>query len=531
VTQPNSAPTYIIGHRNPDTDAICSAIGQAEFLRVNGYANPVAARCGEIPQRTQWVLDEAGVEAPLLLNSVRMTAGQICRRQTIACSPTETFLSAYKKMSEAGARSVPVVDETGNVHGILKDLDLLTLLLPTTGEAIKARQVQANLQKITETLEGQIFGTPLDHSQEEETLRLLISASSEQVVKSRLQQAAENNKVSSFIVISGDLPETHRLAIEFGVRALIITGGFHIDPELDALAKVRGVPVICCQKDTASTTQLIRCSRILKNALGETFHTIHQDERVSDLPKKLDGLKQDLFPVLNRDEKIIGVLSRADLIDPQRPRIILVDHNEYSQAVDGIEEAELVEVIDHHRLGGDLTSKKPISFLNEPVGSTSTLIARKFRHRDLIPSKGTATCLIAGIVSDTLHLTSPTTTDVDREILAWLATITGIDTQAFTQAFFNAGSLLANASAEEILTTDRKEFRENGIKVSISQIEEIGLEKFSSRRGELQVALENLHQSHKNDLSFLVVTDIAEHYSLILVIGDNAYLDEFAFLK
>src|SRR5690606_9265184 len=182
----------------------------------------------------------------------------------------------------------------------------------------------------------------------------------------------------------------------------------------------------------------------------------------------------------------IGVISKSDLVDPPRIRLALVDHNEYAQAVTGVEEAEIIEVIDHHRLAGDLVSREPIRYLNEPVGSTSTLVARKFLHRDLTPEPGVALCLCAGIVSDTLCLTSPTTTQLDRDILEWLGKIAGIEPKRFTEEFFAVGSLLATGTPDEILNADRKEFTEDGFKVSISQVEERGLHGFDNRRAELE---------------------------------------------
>lgn len=211
--------------------------------------------------------------------------------------------------------------------------------------------------------------------------------------------------------------------------------------------------------------------------------------------------------------------------------MVLVDHNEFAQAVTGVDEAEILEVIDHHRLAGDLVSREPIRFLNEPVGSTSTLVARKFIHRNLKPSKGVAMCLCAGLISDTLMLTSPTTTDLDKEMLEWLAPIAGIEPAEFTKEFFAVGSLLLGGTAEEIVTTDRKEFFEDGIKVSISQIEERGVTKFDCRKAELEEKLEEVRARCACDLALLVVTDIATHNSYILAAGNEVLMDALPYEK
>jgi manganese-dependent inorganic pyrophosphatase len=207
----------------------------------------------------------------------------------------------------------------------------------------------------------------------------------------------------------------------------------------------------------------------------------------------------------------------------------MVDHNEYSQAVKGVEEAKVIEVIDHHRLGGDITSRDPIRFLNEPVGSSSTLVARKFRYMGVPLSKGTAMCLCAGLISDTLNLTSPTTTELDRNMLEWLCEIAEVDPKQFTHDFFASGSLLMKGSATELLCTDRKEFREGGKFVSISQVEEMGLGRFDERVEEMRNELQNLLEQKGYDLAIVAVTDVTQHFSKIIAVGDERVISSLPF--
>jgi manganese-dependent inorganic pyrophosphatase len=242
--------------------------------------------------------------------------------------------------------------------------------------------------------------------------------------------------------------------------------------------------------------------------------------------------RQTLFPVLDRQSgtKIVGVVTKTDLVDPPRMRLALVDHNEFSQAVDGVEEAEIVEVMDHHRLGSQVVTRDPIRFLNEPVGSTSTLVARRFFHRDEEPEAAIAICLCAGILSDTLNLTSPTTTDVDRKMLEWLCGIAKIDAKQFTDEFFSTGSLLRSGmSAEDIIQSDRKEFVEFGSRISLSQIEETGMFGFDDVRPKLQKALEDLCLREGYRVAALMLTDIVNHNSLVLAVGDRRVLDSLEF--
>ena len=516
-----SLPFYVIGHKNPDTDAICSAIGNAALLRVTGEPSAVAARCGEVPARTAWVLDQAGIETPPLVTDVRATAGMICRRDVVQISPTDTFIVAYRRMLASGVRCVPVADADGLVHGMLRYLDLLELLVPGDASGLAARTVNVALSKIATTLQAESVGSEMPDGDDEEELILLVGASSQSTVERRLKMAAKEGNVSRFLVICGDRPVVQHYAIENGARALLVTGGNGVEPALRDLARKRGVIVLLCSQDTASCSTLIRCSRTVRHVMEKNFTTISASEPVSRLRKSLAPLEQDLFPVNDPITKdMIGVLSKSDLIDPPRTRLALVDHNEFAQAVTGVEESEIVEVIDHHRLAGDLVSREPIRFLNEPVGSTSTLVGRKFRHRYLEPDRGTALCLCAGIIADTLCLTSPTTTELDHEMLGWLSELAQIDPAKFKEDFFAVGSLLATGTPDAILNADRKEFDDEGVKVTIAQVEELGLQAFGPRREELEDALKILAKDNAYELAVLVITDIAEHHSLVLAAGD-----------
>lgn len=524
------APLYVVGHKNPDTDAICSAIGHAAFLRMTTGEPAEAIRCGAIPQRTAWVLQTAEVEEPRLVTDVRLTAARICRRDVVYVNLSDTFLTAYRRMVASGVRSTPVLDGDGRIHGILRFLDLLQLLIPPHTEGDAVRHVVASLHRIVPTLQADVCGASVPESTEEEELILLIGASSEGTIRRRLEQARQEGAVDNYIVICGDRPNVQELAIEFGVRALVVTGGFGVDLALVHKAREQGVIILRCIQDTASCVKLIQCSRMVQHALHADFATVSENETVSALRKRLPP-SQDLFPIVDKNSTLVGVLSRSDLVDPPRPRLVLVDHNEYSQAVDGVEESDVIEVIDHHRLGGNLVSREPIRVLNEPVGSTSTLVARKYHHRDLKPEPAIALCLCAGIISDTLNLTSPTTTEVDREMLAWTAEIAGVNTADFTRAFFAVGSLLATGSPSEILNADRKVFEEHGHRVTIAQLEEVGSENFNPRREELVQGLNQLRIEEGHDLALLVITDIQNHSSLILASGNDHILSALPFTQ
>lgn len=522
---------YVIGHKNPDTDAICSAIGYAALLRATGeQPDAIGARCGEVSQRTKWVLERAGLDLPMLVTDVRTNAGMICHKEVIKVSVNDTFLTAYNRMIKDEIRCVPVEDETGKLTGILRYIDLLRLLLPQDTQGISVRTVHTSLASIAATLQAENLSTKSMLSETEEDLILLVGASSQSTVEKRLKQASKDGNLNRFLVICGDRPIVQRYAITSGARALLVTSNNSVSQEIQDLARSRKVVLLRCTYDTASASTLMRCSRTVRHVMETKFITISPKDPISSLRKRLSNSDQDLFPVIDpQSNKMIGVISKSDLIDPPRIRLALVDHNEYAQAVNGVEEAEVTEVIDHHRLAGDLVSREPIRYLNEPVGSTCTLVARKYYYRGISPDPAVAMCLCGGIVSDTLCLTSPTTTSLDREMLSWLGSIAGMDPKIFTEEFFAVGSLIANGSPAEILNADRKEFEEQGLRVSISQVEERDLHGFSARRDELQDALTALHKARQYDLSILAVTDIALHHSMVLAIGKDNIVSQLPF--
>lgn len=517
-------PIHVIGHRNPDTDAICSAIGYAAFLRDVRGMDAEAACCGEVSVRTNWVLQKAGVKAPKLLLDVRPTAASICRREVLTAGPEEMFLSVYRKMTERHFRSIPVVDGEGRLLGLPGIQDMAQLFLPPdtdqseTGrrDAIN-REIRTSLGNIVSAVGGEALGAVAALT-EVSDLVLVVAASSVETTRKRAAQFP----AAQLVIVTGDRPEIHALAIEMGARCLLVTGGFQPWDSIVAQAEAKGVAVIISPFDTASTSQLVRFSRPIREALSDDFLAFPSRAPLREVMHAVQHSQQPLFAVVDEESsKLVGVFSKSDLIEVPRARLVLVDHNEFAQAVTGADEAEILEVIDHHRLSGNLRTKEPIRFLNEPVGSTSTIVGIMYRMAGAAPEKGTAICLCAGIISDTLHLTSPTTTNTDREILEWLSGLGGIDCAQFVKDFFAAGSMLREQTPERALESDRKVFEENGWHISISQIEELGLEELWKREADLHEALEALLEKHSLHFACLMVTDITRHHSVLLVAGDK----------
>lgn len=505
-----------MGHKNPDTDAICSAIAYADLLSKTRIPDARPACCGPPNTRTEWVLKQAGLKRPKLMSDVYLRASDICHSDVKLTKITDTVIEAYREMTTNNFRSLPVVDEDEHLVGMLSLQDLLTLLIPATTEDDNAREVVSSTTNIARILEAEILHLT-EYCDEEQPLLMMVAGSSEPVMQERIARMPNDQ----LMIITGDRVGVQLHAVEAGVRCLVITSGFRPSEAIIHAAKQHKTAIIVTDRDTASTTQLIRGARTIESAVSDDFISFTPRTKIQDIKEKLNSdlaRRQALFPVCDAETQTLrGVFSRTDLVNPERPKLILVDHNEFSQAVSGADEAQIIEVIDHHRLSGNLVTKEPIQFINRTVGSTCTIVGDSYQMAGLTPGKEIATCICAGIVSDTLNLTSPTTTDTDREILEWASQIAELDVDQFKEDFFSAGSALRSSDIKEAVGSDRKEFEESGYRLSISQVEEIGFDYFWPSRDALQAELRSLIEERGLDFACLMITDITLNDSLLLI--------------
>ena len=512
--------TFVFGHRNPDTDAICSAIAYAELLQQTTRPDAVAACCGAPNKRTEYVLARAGLAPPRIVMDVRPSAEDLCRRDIVTASFGDSFHDAYQRMKAADLRAIPVVDDHRRVVGVLSVLQLMDLFFHDEGDPLKMRTVTTCLQKIHDVLGGS-FQHVLAPQQRDELLVMVGAMSAEGFTDRMHKFSAER-----LVIVCGDRPTIQLPAIEHGVRLLVITGGFSLSAGLRELAVLRNVSVILSPFDTINTALRIKSSQFIDPVVDTDFVTVSGKASVVEARGIVERSSQPVFPVVTDDGVLVGLSFKSDLINPPKPRLVLVDHNELAQAVSGAEESEIVEVLDHHRLGGGLKSTQPIRFINEPVGSTCTLVARQFRSAGIEPRPGIALCMASGIISDTLFLRSPTTTDTDREVLAWLRGLCTVDLDQYAQEFFEIGSALRSSTPAEVIGEDCKEFMEHGVRFTISQIEETGFDLFWERKDELRVALEEFATRNRLEFSALLVTDVVSNGSLLLLSQESEAWEE-----
>lgn len=509
----------VFGHRNPDTDAICSAIAYADLLRRTTRPDAVAACCGAPNRRTEFALRKAGLAAPKIIMDVRPELEDICRRDVIVSRTCDVFYDVYQRMNAHSLRAIPILDDDEKLVGIVTLLDMLELVFQGGVDPLHAREVRTNLSKVVSVLGGK-FQHAIEPDQTDDLILTVGAMSAGGFTKRMNQFPAER-----LLVVSGDRPTIQLPAIEMGVRGIVVTGGYELTGGLVELARARGVNVIQSPYDTATTTMLIKAARLIDAVIETDIMTLSAKMPVAAARQQIFRSPQTIFPVLDGD-RLIGVLSKSDLVTPPKPELVLVDHNEISQAVQGAEESDIFEVLDHHRLGGSLRSSHPIRFHMEPVGSTCTLVARLFRQAQIDPTSGIALCMASGMISDTLCLRSPTTTDVDRDTFEWLQQHCDVDIGQYANEFFQVGSALKSGTAEKVVREDSKQFDEAGRCFSISQIEEIGFDLFWQRKEELADALGRLANEHGYEFSALLVTDIASNGSLLLMSSEPEGWDE-----
>ena len=510
----------VIGHRNPDTDAICSAIGYAEFKRRTGMTEAVAARCGDTNDRIDFVLNTFGVPAPKFVADVSPKISDVMQRKILSVRPDATAADALRLMDEKNLRILPVLDAEQKCRGLLSLFKLSKFLFPAVSRhpgQQNSREVLSSLTSLAQTLDGKLV-TGIDAEREEELI-LMIGAMGLESFAARLDKFPPEKSC----VIVGDRADIQNVAIREGVRVLIVTGGISVEPKIVEAARAKNVSVITSPHDTATTASLCRAAVAVRHVLNEEFLCFRENAPLAAVREEATASGYLAFPVLDSEGQTVGILSKTDFLKTVSRKLILVDHNELSQAVQGADEVEIIEIIDHHRLGS-MATQQPILFRNEPVGSTSTIVADCFFRHDVELPRAIAGLLLAGVVSDTLNLTSPTTTTRDMEILKKLEEIAQVNARTFTEKLFASGSLLTLKPAPQAVATDCKEYAENGVKFSVAQIEEIGFEQFWKRKDELLAALEDYRAKRAYLFSTLLVTDVATQSSLLLVVGDEKFI-------
>jgi len=503
---------FVVGHRNPDTDSVCSAMCYARLRRIQGMENVVPARAGYLNRQTEFVLEQLGVEPPRLLSDVVPRVRDVVKQPAVTIHADAPLAWALDLLHRHDIGMLPVVDREGQALGLLFLRQVAERFL-VAGQEGRIRRIQTSPWTLARCLDAEVLSE--GPFQEVEDFELYVGAMAFESFCDRL----EGLDPQRLLVITGDRDDIQLHATQLGVRILVVTGGKPINTDVLETARSKGVTVLASGYDTATTTSLARLSTPVESLMTSEFSTAWMDESLETLRYRFLDAAQPGVLVLDASRRVTAVATKSTLLAPLPFKLMLVDHNELSQAVPGADRVEILEIIDHHRLG-NMHTDAPIRFVNQPLGSTCSVVAGLYRSAGITPDAKTAGLLLAGLLSDTVLLRSPTATDSDRELSQWLADLAGLDPQDFGGRMFAAGSALAAyGSMEELILADFKEYTQDNRQFGIGQVEVVNFDEFQERKEDIARSLEEVCEKRGLDLCGLLVTDIVRATSLLLLAG------------
>jgi manganese-dependent inorganic pyrophosphatase len=501
---------YVTGHKNPDTDSIASAIGYAEYKNLVDPDNFYApARLGEVNTQTGWALKRSGAQIPKLLRHIMLRVKDVMHEDLVLANRNDPLRNVGLVMSKRNIGQVPIVDDDGSLSGIVTERDLARMYIRESRGASTFADTPVSVQSMVEVLEGEILvGEDGEHSGQLWVISMNVGSMG-------------HHMRPGDIVVIGDRTDAQKRAIELGAGVLVVSNGVRPEDEVVAMAEANGTTIVLSPLDSYVTSRMIQLSVPCWEVMTENPLTVDPEDLITEITPSVMEVHYRAAIAVNDDRVPVGVVSRTDLLNPQPRRVLLVDHAEAGQSVKGVEKAQIVEILDHHHIG-DIETSTPIPATFDPVGSTATLIVERFKAAGLQPEESTATMLLAAVLSDTVILNSPTTTERDHEVVKYLEELLDLDAGEFGMEMFEASSDVSGLSAEEIVNRDAKEYATNsGERMSISQVETVGT-GLLERKEELLDALEELREDNNYLFSALMVTDIIEGGTELLCAGDCA---------
>lgn len=509
---------YVTGHKNPDSDSICAAYAYAEFKNKTGDMEAVPVRLGNVNQETQYILDYFKAEAPQFLKTVKLTVEDLNFDYISPISPDISLKMAWNIMRDKNIKTLPVADENDHLLGLLAISNLTSCYMDIWDNRILAKS-NTKLDNIVDTLSAKVSYTNENNN----------SFPGKIVVTAMQPDSMIDHIESGDIAIVGDRDEVQRALINLKVSLIIITGSHTPSQEVVSLAKENGVTIIVTPYDSFTTARLIIQSIPVGYVMiKENIVSFSTADLVDDIKGVMSETRYRSYPVIDSNGRVVGTVSRFHLISNHKKKVIQVDHNERGQSVDGLEDAEVLEIIDHHRVA-DIQTNNPIYFRNEPIGSTSSIVAKCFFENGIRPSRKAAGLLCGAIISDTLLFRSPTCTPQDKHICKKLAEIAGINIEEFAKEMFKAGTSLKGKTVEQIFNQDFKPFSIEDTKVGIAQVNTMDIEGFMPLKEEMLTYMETKAKEANLDMVMLLLTDILNEGSQILVAGNKPEIVEKAF--
>ena len=501
----NENEIYVFGHKNPDTDAVTSAIALS-YLKQQLGMNTIPKVLGNINNETEYVLNYFNVEKPDYLNNVKLQIKDLEIKNKHHINEENSIYYAYNYMTETGINNIPIINKENKIEGIIAMKHIAKYMI--SGDS---KIVNAKYENILETLEAE---SVLKYDEIIEGEINIAAFKSKTIIES----VDLNNKS---IVIVGDRYKVIEHAIKNKIKLLVLTGGNNLPEELNELAKANKINIIKTNFRTYEASKMISLSNYAKQiAVKEKIVTVEEDDLVSDFITLANKTKYSYYPVLNKDKEFIGNVELIDTNNQNRKQVMLTDHNEYDQSVDGLQEAEILEIVDHHNIGS-IGTMAPINFRSMPVGSTNTLLYKMYQEHNIKIPKHIAGLMLSGIISDTLLLVSPTTTDYDKEIVKELAKIAEVDLNEYGLNMLKAGTSLEGKTEEDILFGDFKMYEVNNKKIGVTQVSTFDINDFKES---IPTYIELINKNATNnsyDVFAFFITDILKNGSYIYY-NDNA---------
>ncbi len=502
---------WVIGHKNPDTDSICSAIAYAELKNKMGGKKYEARRAGQPNEETKYVLEHFKVEAPEYVGDVGAQVKDIEIRKTPGVSCQISLKTAWEMMKAQNVATLPIVRENGTLQGLIITGDIATSYMDVYDSRILAT-ARTQYRSIAETLEGELI-VGNEHGYFVKG-KVVVAAGSPELMKEYIED--------DDLVILGDRPEAQMCALEMNASCLVLVSDSKASEKIQNMAAEKGCVIITTPYDSYTVSRLINQSMPIKYFMRkENLVTFETEEFVEDVQKVMSKERHRDFPVIDEEGKYVGMISRRNLLDMSRKQLILVDHNEKSQAVDGVEGAEILEIIDHHKLG-DIETMAPVFFRNQPVGCTGTIVYQMYQEYGVDINRKIAGLLCSAIISDTLMFRSPTCTEVDKKSAEALAERAGISIEEHAKNMFKAGSNFASKSAEEIFYQDFKAFNAGAKEFGVGQLSAMSAEELQEVKEKLIPYMPQVLEERKLDMIYIMLTNILEESSELIYVGAEA---------
>lgn len=510
---------YVSGHRNPDTDSICSAIAYSYLLNATNKYNAIPVRLGEINRETEYVLKRFGVEHPVLLKTVKQKVEDLNYDKVTVFSKDLTLKTAWFLLKQQNLKSAPILDEHGQLLGLLSTSNIIEGYMDQWDSEV-LKKAKTPVENVIDTLEANVIY--LNESLKVVEGDIHIAAMSGSEAKKRIHE-------NDVVIVGGDRSDDLEELISVKPSLIVLTGSLTADENVVKKCEEQGISIISTPFNTYQTSQqIVQAIPVEYVMIKGDIKTFYTDDTLDYMKEVMSETRYRGYPVIDLNKRCVGSISRFALLKGLRKKVILVDHNERGQSIPGIEEADILEIVDHHRVA-DIQTVGPLMFRGEPLGSTATIVTKMFDELDVEMPSHIAGLLLGAVVSDTLLFKSPTCTPVDTKIAKKLAKIAGVDIQEFAMEMFKAGTSLVGKTVDEIFNQDFKKFSFDNLQVGVAQVNSMDIEGFLPYKKDMLDYMNKFAEDNNLEFTLLLLTDIINANSEIFVGGPRPELVEKAF--